>query len=42
MDGMTEFNRKNNGGERIVMRNPEFVIGSDRIELYEFFGRRKE
>lgn len=25
-----------------VMRNPKMVIGTDRLELYEFFGRRKE
>jgi hypothetical protein len=24
------------------MRNPQLVIGSDRLELYEFFARRKE
>ena len=23
------------------MRNPKFVIGSDRLELYEFLSRRK-
>ena len=28
--------------ERLVMRNPTMVIGSDRMELYEFFSRRKE
>lgn len=28
--------------KRIVMRNPKMVIGSDRMELYEFFLRRKE
>ena len=27
---------------RLVMRNPSMVIGSDRMELYEFFARRKE
>jgi hypothetical protein len=27
---------------RIQMRNPMMVIGSDRLELYEFFSRRKE
>ena len=26
----------------IEMRNPKMVIGSDRLELYEFFARRKE
>jgi hypothetical protein len=26
----------------IQMRNPQLVIGSDRLELYEFFARRKE
>ena len=26
---------------RIVMRNPSMVIGSDRLELYEFLSRRK-
>ena len=26
---------------RIVMRNPKMVIGSDRLELYEFLARRK-
>ena len=24
------------------MRNPKLIIGSDRLELYEFFARRKE
>jgi hypothetical protein len=24
------------------MRNPMMIIGSDRLELYEFFSRRKE
>ena len=28
--------------KRIVMRNPSMVIASDRMELYEFFSRRKE
>lgn len=27
--------------KRIVMRNPAMVIGSDRLELYEFLARRK-
>lgn len=27
---------------RIQMRNPMMIIGSDRLELYEFFSRRKE
>ena len=26
---------------RILMRNPSMVIGSDRLELYEFMARRK-
>lgn len=26
---------------RIVMRNPEMVIGSDRLQLYEYLSRRK-
>ena len=26
----------------LKMRNPLMVIGSDRMELYEFFARRKE
>ena len=26
---------------KIVMRNPAMVIGSDRLELYEFLARRK-
>lgn len=25
-----------------TMNKPQMVIGSDRLELYEFFGRRKE
>jgi len=27
---------------RFVMTNPSMVIGTDRMELYEFFGRRRE
>ena len=27
--------------KRIVMRNPQMVIGSDRLELYEWLARRK-
>lgn len=27
---------------RYIMHKPQMVIGSDRLELYEFFGRRKE
>ena len=27
--------------QKMVMRNPAFVIGSDRLELYEFLARRK-
>ena len=27
---------------RLVMRNPSMVIGTDRMELYEFLARRKE
>ena len=27
--------------QRIVMRNPAFVIGSDRLELYGWLSRRK-
>lgn len=27
---------------RFVMANPSLVIGSDRMDLYEFFGRRRE
>ena len=27
--------------QKIVMRNPAYVIGSDRLELYEFLARRK-
>lgn len=37
--GKLEFDKKLN---RIVMRKPNLVIGSDRLELYEFFGRRRE
>ena len=27
--------------QKIVMRNPAFVIGSDRLELYSWMARRK-
>ena len=27
---------------RFIMRRPDLVIGSDRLELYEFLARRKE
>jgi hypothetical protein len=27
---------------KMVMKRPNLVIGSDRLELYEFLGRRKE
>ena len=27
---------------RFVMANPNLIIGSDRMDLYEFFGRRRE
>jgi len=29
------------GASKIVMRNPTMVIGSDRLELYEYLARRK-
>lgn len=28
--------------KRLVMRRPDLVIGSDRLDFYEFLGRRKE
>lgn len=28
--------------QRILMKNPRIVLGSDRMELYEFMARRKE
>lgn len=37
--GKLELDKKSN---TIVMRKPNLVIGSDRLELYEFFGRRRE
>jgi hypothetical protein len=37
--GKLEFDQKLN---KIVIRKPNLVIGSDRLELYEFFGRRRE
>ena len=37
--GNLEYNKSIN---KIVMKRPDLVIGTDRLELYEFFGRRKE
>ncbi len=37
--GKLEFDKKTNS---IVMRRPNLVIGSDRLELYEYFGRKRE
>lgn len=37
--GRVEYSQKLN---RMLMKKPDIVIGSDRLELYEFFGRRKE
>ena len=37
--GNLEYSKKLN---KIVMKKPQLVIGSDRLELYEHFGRRKE
>ena len=28
--------------KKILMKNPRIVLGSDRMELYEFMARRKE
>ena len=37
--GNIEFNKKLN---KMIMKKPKLVIGSDRLELYDFFGRRRE
>ena len=29
-------------GSRYVMQNPKMIIGTDRLELYDFWARRKE
>ena len=37
--GNVEFSSKL---QRIIMKRPELVIGSDRFDYYEFMGRRRE
>ncbi len=37
--GQVEYNKQL---QRMVMRKPELVIGSDRFDYYEFMGRRRE
>lgn len=37
--GYLEHSKKLN---KIVMKKPKIVIGTDRLDLYEYFGRRKE
>lgn len=37
--GKLELDKKTN---KIVMRRPNLVIGSDRLEFYEFLGRGRE
>ena len=37
--GNLRFDNKQN---RFIMRRPDLVIGSERLELYEFLARRKE
>ena len=37
--GKLEFDRL---GKRLFMKKPDLVIGSDRLEFYDFLGRRKE
>lgn len=37
--GNLELDKKAN---RLVMRRPELLIGSDRLDFYDFLGRRKE
>jgi hypothetical protein len=37
--GNVEFDKKIN---KIVMRRPTLVIGSDRLEFYEYLGRKRE
>ena len=37
--GKMEFDKK---AEKFIMQSPKLVIGSDRMTLWDFFGRRKE
>lgn len=37
--GKLDFDRKLN---RLVMRKPDLLIGSDRLDFYDFLGRRRE
>ncbi|CDW74479.1 UNKNOWN [Stylonychia lemnae] len=37
--GQLDFDKRNN---RLVIRKPNLIIGSDRLEFYEFLGRRRE
>lgn len=37
--GRLEFDPKQN---KILMRKPNLIIGSDRLEFYEFLGRKNE
>jgi hypothetical protein len=37
--GKLELDKKAN---RLVMRKPDLVIGSDRLDFYDFLGRRRE
>lgn len=37
--GKLELDKKLN---RMVMRKPELLIGSDRLDFYDFLGRRRE
>ena len=37
--GKLELDSKN---QRLVIRNPNLLIGSDRLDFYDFLGRRRE
>lgn len=37
--GKLELDKKLN---RLVIRRPDLLIGSDRLDFYDFFGRRRE
>ena len=39
ISGTLEFDPKKN---RLLMRRPDLLIGSDRLDFYDFLGRRRE